>query len=201
MEKSLDEIIASGKPQNRSRRGGKNSRRGPIRDRKTRGNSCVLVLNVHKDISDEDLRDLFRQAGPVLKVKSDRDESGKRPGMAWILFQFAADAEVAVGRFDNRRAAGQVIKVRAVERIGDLAPGGRDNLKDRIGGRGKGRKAAEKPRSKKPKTQEELDAELDSYMKDDTKEDPAAPAPEQPAEVPAPETAPEEAPAEELMIE
>lgn len=184
MEQSLDEIIA-GKHQeggaNKSRRDrrargsrGGEHRRGPRRaaDDRRREPPCVLIKNLHRDINETELRDLFREVGPISRVSIDYDSSDKRTGRAWVLYTYGEDAAVAAGRFNGRRAVGQIITVKQVRNIGDMDQGSAP-LRDRLGGSSRSKNApAEKRkrqtsgRTERPrtKTQEELDAELDAYM-------------------------------------
>lgn len=212
MEQSLDEIIAgkhSEQTANKGRRerkprgsrGGSDRRRGPRRatDDRQREPPCVLIKNLHKDINEGELRDLFREVGPISRISIDYDKQDKRTGRAWVLYNYGEDAAVAAGRFNGRRAVGQIITVKQVRSIGDLDKP-TTSLRDRIGGAGKpekrgARKAkAERPRG--PKTQEELDAELDAYMNGSA---PAAPEPAAAAAPAAPAAAAPEP--EDVMIE
>lgn len=189
MDQSLDEIIAgkhsaaggsstSARGESSQRRRSRNRKdrggQGPRRAGAARGGeerACVLIRNLHRDISSDDLRDLFREVGPVVRVLIDTERNGRRTGVAWVLYEYGADAAVAAGRFDGRRAVGQIISVRQVSRIGDLGSSS-VSLEERLGPKPKRERVQRKKAEKKVrmpivhKSAEELDAELDAYMHD-----------------------------------
>lgn len=210
MDKSLDDIIAgrvgasngaasgagsgtegsAGVSKNSRRsRGGRNRRRGAAPSAGGAGGTlrAVFIRNLHPDISEDDVRNLFREAGPVARVVIDRGDNGDRTGLAWVVYDYSADAKVAVQRYNQRRAVGRVITLKQVEHAGDT--GVRAPLKDRLAGEGrrpagrssrKGRGGASRP-PPRDKSAADLDAELDAYMGVDEPE-PSAPA-EAPADV------------------
>lgn len=238
MDKSLDDIIAGRvgasngtapgpsaestggvSKSGRRGRGGRGKRRGgaaPGGGGSSGALKAVFIRNLHPDISEEDIRNLFREAGPVVRVVIDRGDDGDRTGLAWVVYDYAADAKVAVQRYNQRRAVGRVITLKQVEHAGDT--GVRAPLKDRLVGESRrsgrssrrGRGGASKPPHRGDKSSADLDAELDAYMGVDEPEPAPAstePAPETasapapaPAEAPAPVAAPApaaEAPAAE----
>ena len=188
MDQSLDEIIAGTKPsadipQSISHKntpngvskksGSRSSRRqrGQARSRNDQAKSAgkaAFIKNLSNEITEDDLRDLFRQVGPVVRVKIDRDNQDNRTGLAWVLFDYPADALVAAERFNQRRAAGNVTTVRRARHTGAKGNGGSSNapIRDRIGARCKQprKRNANKQAKPKPKTPADLDAELDAYM-------------------------------------
>lgn len=189
MDKSLDEIIGSSKPaKSTGAPSGVGKRQRPQRSQRgrrggaTRGQNgsaqksqkTVYIRNLSDAISEDDLRDLFRQVGPVVRVEMDRTPEGDRTGKAWVLYDFAEDALVAAERFNQRKAAGKTITVKRVSRIGDTG-GNAPSLQERIGSsipqgsrrNRKNRSSAPKPRPE-PRNAEDLDAELDAYMQVDS---------------------------------
>lgn len=184
MDKSLDEIIGGSKPvrpksgankgvSKRSSRRVKPAGRGPAASQ--RGFKAVFIRNLADNISEDDLRDLFRQVGPVVRVHVERDLRGDRSGMAWVLYDFAEDATVASERFNQRKAAGKTITVRRVAHVGDTGAGA-PSLGGRIGDKASTARArSRKKRSErkgetiarapqKSRNAADLDAELDAYM-------------------------------------
>lgn len=191
MDKSLDEIIASNtasesrKPSESGSGNGVRKSRGRSRKSSRRSSGrgsqpaqhpkVALIRNLSEEISEDDLRDLFRKAGPVVRVEIGRHPDGARSGLAWVVFDFSQDALVAAERFNQRRAAGKVITVRRVSRVGETGAdsGRRVSLNERIGTRS--RPSSRRDRSgksdasvaskaQKNRTSEDLDAELDAYM-------------------------------------
>ncbi|KAG5363524.1 THO complex subunit 4-B [Yarrowia sp. B02] len=217
MDQALDEIINQPSRRDerpprpeRSRRSDRGDRRGRDYDdrRSTRGrgdrgrfvdkryrdalpNTVLLIRNLHYELTENDLYDLFNKVGRVDDVEIHYDRSGRSLGDANVVFARAEDAQDAIVKFDGKRAAGLKIEVKIdsrrdpaldlSERFGprdrSLSPGrerpyggysdDRPPRRSR-GGRGRGRRegAPGGRIPKEKKTVEELDAELDSYMQD-----------------------------------
>lgn len=218
MDKSLDEIIGGSKPAAGPKSGAPKgvSKRGPRRSKPAgrapaptqRSFKAVCIRNLADTISEDDLRDLFRQVGPVVRIHIERDQRGDRSGMAWVLYDFAEDARVAAERFNQRRAAGKTITVRRVAHVGDTGAG-LASLGDRIGERvGNSKTKPRKKRSERGKAEKaerappksrnaaDLDAELDAYMQVESGVPSQAPS-ESKSQTPAPPAPP----AEESMID
>lgn len=114
------------------------------------GEPYLRIRNLHFDLSEEDIQQLFSQVGPVRFCIIELDSTARPTGTAYAGFEDVRDCDEAISRFDGRRAAGQVISV-------DFAI----PLTDRIQlGRGPSRGSSRKP----PKSVKDLDSELDSYM-------------------------------------
>jgi len=207
MDKSLDEIIGESQPAAasapQSSSGGVNKRRSRRRNGSSAPTSkpqkTVVIQNLQDNISEDDLRDLFRQVGPVIRVEIQRDGSGNRTGVAWVVYDFAQDALVAAERYNKRKAAGKVITVKRVARVGDTGATQTVSLGDRIGPesgkRQRRRKNAGKAKPAQPsrtRNASDLDAELDAYMQVDSSLPESAP--------PGTDQAPTEK-TEEAMIE
>ncbi|QNQ00612.1 Conserved hypothetical protein [Yarrowia lipolytica] len=221
MDQALDEIIAQPSRRDdrpprpeRSRRSDRGDRRGRDYDdrRSTRGrgdrergrfvdkryrdalpNTVLLIRNLHYELTENDLYDLFNKVGRVDDVEIHYDRSGRSLGDANVVFSRPEDAQDAIDKFDGKRAAGLKIEVKIdhrrdpaldlSERFGprdrSLSPG-RDRpyggyREDRPPRRGRGGRGGRGRREggsstgripKEKKTVEELDAELDSYMQD-----------------------------------
>lgn len=201
MDKSLDEIIGSSKPQ-RPAGGGVSKPQGNKRGRRGGGNRqatnqkgqrALYIKGLSDAISEDDLRDLFRQVGPVVRVEIQRNDAGNRNGTAWVLYDFPEDALVAQERFNQRKAAGRTITVKRVSRVGDTGSSA-GSLEERIGeqvnknSRRSRRSRAGSQKKAPPRTRDaaDLDAELDAYMQIDNGHNDEAGS-----SAPAPEAAPE----------
>lgn len=205
MDKSLDEIIGSSKPQ-RPASGGVSKQQGSRRGRRGGGNRqapnqkgqrALYIKGLSDAISEDDLRDLFRQVGPVVRVEIQRNDAGNRNGTAWVLYDFPEDALVAQERFNQRKAAGRTITVKRVSRVGETGASA-GSLQERIGeqvnknSRSRSRRSRSGSQKKAPprnRDASDLDAELDAYMQVDTARneelDRSGSAPEPAAEVSA----------------
>ena len=108
MDKSLDEIIGESQPAAasapQSSSGGVNKRRSRRRNGSSAPTSkpqkTVVIQNLQDNISEDDLRDLFRQVGPVIRVEIQRDGSGNRTGVAWVVYDFAQSKKTSRGEFE-----------------------------------------------------------------------------------------------------
>ncbi|KAJ5689438.1 RNA binding protein [Penicillium macrosclerotiorum] len=149
MDRSLDEIIAEDTPYTQDRvdlnldwvhdkyeddREARPSR-GPRRGRRStspdRGPALtkVRVDNLHYDITESDLEDLFSKIGPVSALSLNYDRAGRSEGVAFITYTHLRDAHESLREFDGANAKGQPIRL-------TLVPGRRERnantLFDRI---------------------------------------------------------------------
>ncbi|KAF5134253.1 Aly/REF export factor 2 [Metarhizium anisopliae] len=145
MDRGLDEIIAE-KPDKtiqrtngpRNRRGGRDTRRRDRNDYPRDGNlvvaphldvvanlqsgSKIRAENIHYDLTEEDLDELFARIGRVSKLNLRYDRAGRSEGVAYVTYEQREDAEEAIKQFDGANA--NVMPGRPLaERIS--APGGR----------------------------------------------------------------------------
>ncbi|KAG5926414.1 hypothetical protein E4U42_003331 [Claviceps africana] len=133
MDRGLDEIIADKRHNGpRSQRGGRDHRRRDQHDyprdgvkKSTRDEprhldsiasdnmgSKLRVDNIHYDLTEEDLDELFQRIGPVSKLNLRYDRAGRSEGTAYVTYQRKQDAEEAVRQFDGANANGQPIRLR-----------------------------------------------------------------------------------------
>lgn len=143
--------------------------------------TTIMISNLYYGLNEDDLEDLFGKVGPITSVKIQYDKSGRSEGYAWVTFEQHDHAMEAVGRFDGKKAAGQVITINLARGFGfqgirdferRLEGSGRGGSSTRgRGGRGRGRGRGGRGASdnsggsRRPKkSAEELDAELDAYM-------------------------------------
>ncbi|KAH6698348.1 hypothetical protein DL95DRAFT_526143 [Leptodontidium sp. 2 PMI_412] len=73
--------------------------------------SKLRVENIHYDLTEDDLDDLFNRIGPVLKLALTYDRAGRSEGVAYVTYESAQDAKAAVREFDGANAKGQPIRL------------------------------------------------------------------------------------------
>ncbi|KFX97875.1 hypothetical protein V495_06752 [Pseudogymnoascus sp. VKM F-4514 (FW-929)] len=76
--------------------------------------SKLRVDNVHYDLTESDLDDLFNRIGPVAKLELVYDRAGRSEGIAYVTYESARDASAAVREYDGANANGQPIRLVAV---------------------------------------------------------------------------------------
>ncbi|KAL1916403.1 uncharacterized protein VTP21DRAFT_5594 [Calcarisporiella thermophila] len=210
LDMALDDIVKQDKTQKRQRRDGggvRNSGRGSRRQARSSpyqrpkkadaqagsGNQQprvpdrITVENLFYEITNDDLKELFSQIGPLKKCQIRFDRSGRSTGIADLIFENPYDAAEAYKQYDGVTLDGQPMKITIlapservyVERRSKGEGNSRSGIFSRLGsredkssGRGAGRRGKsggrrEKPTQKKPATAEELDAQLDQYMQID----------------------------------
>ncbi|RFN45204.1 hypothetical protein FIE12Z_10555 [Fusarium flagelliforme] len=71
----------------------------------------IRVENIHYDLTDDDLSELFRRIGPVSRLQLRYDRAGRSEGTAYVTYEQKEDAEEAVKQFDGANANGQPIRL------------------------------------------------------------------------------------------
>ncbi|KFY10916.1 hypothetical protein V491_07412 [Pseudogymnoascus sp. VKM F-3775] len=69
--------------------------------------SKLRVDNVHYDLTESDLDDLFNRIGPVAKLELVYDRAGRSEGVAYVTYESARDASAAVREYDGANANGK----------------------------------------------------------------------------------------------
>ncbi|KAI6711071.1 RNA binding domain-containing protein [Marssonina coronariae] len=73
--------------------------------------SKLRVENLHYDLTEDDLDDLFNRIGPVIKLSLTYDRAGRSEGVAYVTYETASDAKAAIREFDGANAKGQPIRL------------------------------------------------------------------------------------------
>ncbi|OJD32342.1 rna binding domain-containing protein [Diplodia corticola] len=88
------------------------SRRSP--DYEKEAGYEIRVENLHYDLTEEDIRELFERIGPVKTAKLLFDRNDRSQGIARVVYHSLADARVALREFDGANAHGQPIRLTLV---------------------------------------------------------------------------------------
>ncbi|PGH13530.1 hypothetical protein AJ80_06280 [Polytolypa hystricis UAMH7299] len=74
----------------------------------------IRVTNLHYDLTENDLEDLFTRIGPVTALSLRYDRAGRSEGVAFVTYKRLADAQTAIREFDGANAKGQPIQLTLV---------------------------------------------------------------------------------------
>ncbi|KKZ67951.1 hypothetical protein EMCG_06383 [[Emmonsia] crescens] len=69
----------------------------------------IRVSNLHYDLTEEDLEDLFTRIGPINTLSLRYDRAGRSEGVAFVTYKRLVDAQTAIREFDGANAKGQPI--------------------------------------------------------------------------------------------
>jgi THO complex subunit 4 len=137
----------------------------------------LKVENLHYELSEDEVTELFERIGPVVSARIEYDRSGRSEGVAYVTYTSMSHAREAIQKFSGANAKGMISGTRRVD-IGQPitvtlhteAPRPRVENRPRGEGRrgfGRGgpRGRGTRGRSSRPAaTQEDLDKELDDFM-------------------------------------
>ncbi|KAJ5609567.1 hypothetical protein N7528_010134 [Penicillium herquei] len=144
----------------RPARNSRRSRRSTSPDRGGAMLTKVRVENLHYDINEQDLQDLFGRIGPVNDLSLLYDRAGRSEGVAFVTYRYLKDAHESVKEYDGANAKGHPIRLSLVsgrreqnkslfDRVErpngrdarSLSPGGDDAEGRRRRGGGRGRRS------------------------------------------------------------
>ncbi|CAK1364442.1 unnamed protein product [Cercospora beticola] len=78
------------------------------------GGTKIRVDNVHYELTEDDLRELFERVGPTTSVRLLYDRSDRSTGTAYVIYEDERDARDAFEKFDGCPANGQAIRLTVV---------------------------------------------------------------------------------------
>ncbi|KIW19923.1 hypothetical protein PV08_00498 [Exophiala spinifera] len=84
--------------------------RSPEPDRKPPP-AKLRVDNLHYDLTEDDIYDLFTRIAPVMDARLRYDRAGRSEGVAFVTYEHVADARAAIRDFDGANAKGQPIRL------------------------------------------------------------------------------------------
>ncbi|KAI9366202.1 hypothetical protein BD770DRAFT_375627 [Pilaira anomala] len=145
----------------------------------TRANNSLVVANLHFNVTEKDLYDLFGQIGQLKRAFLHIGPNGKSAGIADVVFVNPNDAEKARNTYNNVELDGRPMRITQSSIISAIAAvpalngsgrrgnvrGGNNNRRDnssRDGGNRGGNRGRRETRAKP--SQEDLDADMDTYM-------------------------------------
>lgn len=71
----------------------------------------LRVENIHYELTEKELEELFKKIGPVAKFNLCYDRAGRSEGVAFVTYQHRDDATTAIQEFDGANANGQPIRL------------------------------------------------------------------------------------------
>lgn len=86
-------------------------RYSPSPERGAPSGTRLRIENLHYDITETDLEELFRQIGSISNVSLVYDRAGRSEGVAYVTYARHSDAKTAIAEFDGANAKGQPIRI------------------------------------------------------------------------------------------
>ncbi|KAI7898207.1 uncharacterized protein BX663DRAFT_525571 [Cokeromyces recurvatus] len=144
------------------------SRLGTTKNRSPRGIE-ISIDNLHYNVTEKDVEELFSTIGKVLRARLFYDPSGRSTGSAVVKYETQQDAEKAIEKYNNVELDGQPMRIQLREYTPRNKPreGGSRRYESNRGSRGRRHYQDNRNRrtTREAKTSEELDKEMESYMK------------------------------------
>lgn len=97
----------------------------------------IYVGNLPYSVNEDDLRDMFREAGEVQSVKIISDEFGRSKGFGFIELATSEEAAKAIASFNGKMLKDRELNV-GEARSQTTRPGGDRSRQGRPSGKGKG---------------------------------------------------------------
>ncbi|GAA5817416.1 hypothetical protein MFLAVUS_010962 [Mucor flavus] len=162
-----------------------------INNTSNRMSNSLVVANLHFNVTEKDLYDLFGQIGQLKRAFLHIGPNGKSAGIADVVFANASDAEKARNTYNNVELDGRPMRITSASiisavtaaplnsgRRGNIRGGntngrdtnGRDNNRRDNNSRG-GRSGGGRREARPKPSQQDLDAEMDTYMGSANNED------------------------------
>ncbi|BDD59523.1 hypothetical protein MAP00_004723 [Monascus purpureus] len=101
------------RPSRSQRHGTRGDRYSPSPNHAPTG-AKLRVENLHYDITEGDLEDLFTRIGPISTLSLRYDRAGRSEGIAFVTYDRLSDARTAIREFDGANAKGQPIHLSLV---------------------------------------------------------------------------------------
>lgn len=103
----------------RESRGPPRSNIAPLKVRPEDDGRLLYVGNIPFRISWQDIKDYFREMGPVIRVDIPMDRATRRSrGFATVLFEKPEDALMAIEKLNNTELGGRTVTVRLDQYVG-----------------------------------------------------------------------------------
>ncbi|OJJ58213.1 hypothetical protein ASPSYDRAFT_32274 [Aspergillus sydowii CBS 593.65] len=86
-------------------------RYSPSPERGAPSGTRLRIENLHYDITETDLEELFCRIGSISNVSLVYDRAGRSEGVAYVTYARHSDARTAIAEFDGANAKGQPIRI------------------------------------------------------------------------------------------
>ncbi|KAG1441756.1 hypothetical protein G6F56_011347 [Rhizopus delemar] len=146
-----------------------NSRLGPRREHG--GGIELAIENLHYNVTEQDVLELFSTVGTVEKARLFYDRSGRSTGQAKVKYASSSDAERAIEKFDKVELDGQPMKIEISQPAARSGRGSTGRYHSDRSGNRHGRSSQGRGRGdRSEKSAEDLDKEMENYMKQNDNE-------------------------------
>ncbi|RMZ78990.1 hypothetical protein DV737_g3626, partial [Chaetothyriales sp. CBS 132003] len=75
----------------------------------------LRVDNLHYDLTEDEIYELFTRIAPVADIRMRYDRAGRSEGIAFVTYEHVADARQAIREFDGANAKGQPIRIQLLQ--------------------------------------------------------------------------------------